>query len=142
MEFGGPIPWFSVSLSIMADDLDPDAVTRLLGVEPDDAGKRGIPTAKGHLPRSGMWTICLRREQTTQRDVGLAVGMLLDRVPASAEAWRKALANANARVFVGLRLDAFNRGLALTPDLLGRLADLGLRLDFDIYADGGDTVQG
>ena len=141
MEFGGPIPSFSISLSIMVDDLDPDAVTRLLGIEPDDARKRGISTAKGHLPRSGMWTLRLRREQTTQENVGLAVSMLLDRVPASAEAWRNALADANARVFVGLRLDAFNRGRTLAPDLLGRLADLGLRLDFDIYSAGGDTVQ-
>ncbi len=80
--------------------------------------------------------------KTTQEDVGLAVGMLLDRVSASAEAWRNVLADANARVLVGLSLDAFNRGFTLTPDLLRRLADLGLRLDFDIYAAGGDIVHG
>ncbi|HET6234228.1 MAG TPA: DUF4279 domain-containing protein [Acetobacteraceae bacterium] len=39
--FGGPIPWFSISLSITADDLDPGEVTRLLGVEPDEARRRG-----------------------------------------------------------------------------------------------------
>jgi hypothetical protein len=42
--FGGPIPWFSITLSISADDLDPDDVTRLLGVQPDDAQRKGVRT--------------------------------------------------------------------------------------------------
>ena len=34
-------------LSIMADDLDANEVTRLLGVEPDQARRRGVPEARG-----------------------------------------------------------------------------------------------
>lgn len=52
--------------------------------------------------------------------------MLLDRIPASAEAWTLARANASARVFVGVRLDTLNRGLVLCTDLMSRLVNLGL----------------
>jgi hypothetical protein len=38
----GDIPWFSISLLIHADDLDPDEVTRVLGVEPDLAQRKGV----------------------------------------------------------------------------------------------------
>jgi hypothetical protein len=68
--------------------------------------------------------------------------MVLDRIPASAEAWNLAGAHANARVHVGLHLDAFNRGLELSTDLIRRLADLGRRLDLDIYADeAGESCE-
>jgi hypothetical protein len=40
---GGPIPWFSVSLTIHADDLDPDEITRVLGVQPDQTQRKGVP---------------------------------------------------------------------------------------------------
>jgi len=138
---GGPIPWFSISLSIAADDLDPDEATRLLGVAPDAVRRRGVPDAHGRLARFGMWSICLRREQTAERDVGVAVGVLLDRVSASAEAWQQARADAQARIFVGLTLDTFNRGFELSTDLMRRLADFGLRLGFDIYAGDANNTK-
>jgi hypothetical protein len=139
--FGGPIPWFSISLSITADDLDPDKVTRLLGIEPDEARRRGVPAKNGRPARFGAWSIRLRRDQTAEWDVGVAVGVLLDRVSASPEAWEQARVNANARVFLGLHLDSFNRGLALSTDLMRRLADFGLQLDIDIYAADADKIQ-
>jgi hypothetical protein len=36
-------PGFAVSLSIHSDDLDPDEVTRVLGVEPDQTQRKGVP---------------------------------------------------------------------------------------------------
>jgi Domain of unknown function (DUF4279) len=141
VSFGGPVPWFSISLLVTADDLDPGAVTRLLGVEPDEARRRGVPDIRGRMPSAGAWVLRLRGEQTSEKDVGVAISMLLDRIPASAELWGLARANANARVFVGLHLDAFNRGLELSTDLIRRLADLGLRLDLDIYSDEAGESQ-
>jgi hypothetical protein len=40
---GGPITWFSISLSISAEDLDPDEITRLLGIQPTKAWRKGVP---------------------------------------------------------------------------------------------------
>jgi hypothetical protein len=108
VQIGGPVPWFSISLSITADGLGPDEVMRLLGIEPDEARRRGVPGTRGRTPR----IIRPRREQTSAWDVGKAIGMLIDRIPASAA----------------------NRGLELSTDLMRRLVDMGLRLSLDIYA--------
>ena len=131
------MPWFSITLSIRADDLDPDEVTRLLVVKPDKVVRKGVTTltrrGRSYVPEFGYWSIVLRGEDTTEWDVEIAIGMLLDRVSASSGAWRQARANAHARMFVGLRLDGFNRRFKLCPELMQRLAELGVELDFDIY---------
>jgi hypothetical protein len=44
-------------------------------------------------------------------------------------------------VFVGLTLDAYNRGFGLGPTLLRRAAELGLDLDFDIYEGPDDDLR-
>ena len=140
--FGGPIPWFSISLSITADDLDPDRITRLLGVAPDVAERREVAVANGRRIASfGRWSIGLRREQVDEGDVGVAIGLLLDRVPAPTDAWEQACADTKARVFVGLHLDDFNRGFDLPIELMRRLSDRGLRLDFDIYWNDQDKTN-
>lgn len=41
--FGGPIGWFSISFHITGDDLDPAAISNILGVEPDSSHKKGVP---------------------------------------------------------------------------------------------------
>ncbi len=142
--FGGPISWFSITLSIRADDLDPDEVTRLLGVVPHVAQRKGVwlttRNEHGRMTEFGMWSIVLRREDTTEWDIEAAIGMLLDRIPATIEAWHSARANARARIFVGLTIDTSNRGFGLSPDLMGRLAEFGLDLDFDIYNEQADTT--
>ena len=94
-----------------------------------------VPDTRGKTPAVGAWAFRLRRDQTSEWDVAVAISMVLDCIPASTEAWNLARAHATARVLVGLHLDAFNRGLELSTDLIGRRADLGLRLDLDIYAD-------
>ena len=47
--FGGPIRWFSISLIITGDDLNPDQVTQLFGVLPTRAHK------KDRANNSGRW---------------------------------------------------------------------------------------
>lgn len=143
---GGPMPWFSVSLSLTADDLDPDEVTRLIGVEPDLTRRKGVRSPAPDGPwmssnrlsstpaRRGHWSIELCPEAAPGRDVEEAVAEVLERIAAvPTEAWRQASAGTLARVFVAVTLDAYNRGFGFKPDLLRRIADLGLALDFDIY---------
>jgi hypothetical protein len=150
---GGPMPWFSVRLSIAADDLDPDEVTRLLGVAPTTTRRRGVrwpvpvrsdrPDGLSLIPaRIGLWSIQLRPEQAPGCDVAAAVAAVLDRVAAvPPESWRRACAGAQARVSVALTLDAYNRGFGFGPALLRRIADLGLELDFDIYEGPDDDLR-
>jgi hypothetical protein len=135
---GGPIPWFSISLTIHADDLDPDEITRVLGVQPDQTQRKGVPLPpRGdrppRVPQIGMWLINLRPEQAPGCNVETAIATLLDRITVPLDLWHQARAGASVRVFVGLSLDDYNSGFGIDPPLLRRAADLGVNLDFDIY---------
>jgi hypothetical protein len=137
--FGGPIPWFSITLSIAGDGVDPTAISGLLRVHPDLAWKKGEPLpATGKFGRrrpSGRWSICLCREDTDEWNVEAAIGAVLDRVAVERDVWKSAVGGAQARVFVGLFLDSRNRGFGFSPQFLRRIADLQIQLDFDLYAD-------
>jgi hypothetical protein len=138
--FGGPIAWFSITLSISGDDVDPTAIGDLLRVQADSARKNGerLPAragGSGRRPSSGRWWICLRREDTDEWDIEAAICSVLDRVAVQGDVWKSAVGGARARVFVGLSLDSRNRGFGFSPQFLRRIADLQIQLDFDLYAD-------
>ena len=152
---GGPMPWFSVGLWLTAEDLDPDEVTRLLGVEPDLTRRRGVrwplPDPEGMssplrlssvAARLGVWSIRLSPEQAPGCDVEAAMVKVLDRVAAAApEVWRRARAGAKARLSTALTLDAYNRGFGLGPTLLRRAVELDLELNFDVYEGPDDDLR-
>ena len=140
---GGPIPWFSVSLTIHADDLDLNEITHVLGVQPDQTQRKGVPLPpRGdrppRVPQIGMWLINLRPEQAPECDVQTAIARVLDQITVPLDVWNQARVGASARIFVGLFLDNYNRGFGIDPPLLRRAADLGVSLDFDFYNNADD----
>ena len=85
-----------------------------------------------------MWSIRLCRDQTDEWDIEAVICALLDRIVVNNDAWKTAVGNAKARIFVGLSLDAENRGFGFSPEFLQRVADLGIQLDFDVYGERPD----
>lgn len=136
--FGGLIPWFLVSLVINADDLDPAAITRLLGIEPALARRKGVALASRggrppHVPRTGVWSTQITPEELPGASVEVATATILARVAVSPDTWREAVSGASARLRLGLTLDDYNRGLELSPAILRRAAELDLVLEIDVY---------
>lgn len=145
VRFGGPIPWFSMSIGIHADDLIPDEVTSLLGTAPTRVQQKGKPwvTPNGKHVREGkfgQWSLELKPDQTDEWDVAEAAKILLGRVPADPAIWRVLSSRASVRLFVGVRLESFNQGLSVDPTLLRLLADREMLLDLDIYAGDGASA--
>jgi Domain of unknown function (DUF4279) len=139
---GGSIPWLTVALLIEAEDLDPDEITRLLNIEPDQVQRKGVALLPHdgqprRVPWMGTWSISLRPEQAPGCDADNAIAKLLDRINVSLPAWHSALAGARARIYLGLALDDFNRGFGFDPLLLRRMADLGVLVDVDIHSGEG-----
>jgi uncharacterized protein DUF4279 len=143
--FGGPIPWFSMSIQIHADDLVPDEVTSLLGVAPTQIQEKGKPrvTPNGKHVRVGQfgrWSLELKPDETDEWDATEAAKILLSRVPADPTIWRSISSRARVRLSIGVSLESFNQGLSVDPALLRLLADREMQLDLEIYAgDGEDT---
>ena len=136
---GGDVDRVTVSLRIVAPDLDPEAITRRLGIAPTLAACRGDdrPSKSGSVKqRVGIWSVGFPNSQ--EWVVADAISTLLDRLPADVAVWREIAASATIDVFCGLHLDDWNRGLDLPPDLLARLGERRIALTFDIYCDGPD----
>jgi Domain of unknown function (DUF4279) len=136
--FGGPIAWFSISLTIRADDLVPEDVTRLLRVEPTHSQTKGLPRstkAGAPIAKFGSWKLSLTSAETDEWDVTEAARLLISRFPQGPSAWKLLPPGVEIRLSFGLHLETTNQGLSLPADILQFAADRNVDLDFDIYSE-------
>lgn len=140
---GGPIDKVKVALRFFADDLDPHDVTRLLGCDPTNAHAKGemviTPSGKGGRPAlTGSWH--LRSDENESASLEIHITGLLRRVSDDLAVWSRLTANYKSDLFCGLFLADWNRGLTLSEGVLRMVAERGLSINFDIYAnlEGGD----
>jgi len=136
---GGSIDRVSVSLRISAPDLDPDIVTRRLGVQPTFAARRGDerPSKGGTITQPvGIWIVGLAN--SPEWELADAISAVLDRVPSDVGLWKELASFASIDMFCGLHLDDWNRGLDLPAELLARLGERHIALGLDIYWDESD----
>ena len=134
---GGGIDRLSVSLRISGPELDPDTVTRRLGVQPTFAARRGDerPSKAGTITqRVGIWIVGLAN--SPEWELADAINAVLDRVPSDPALWKDLASFASIDVFCGLHLEDWNRGLDLPAELLARLGERHIALSLDIYCDG------
>jgi Domain of unknown function (DUF4279) len=139
---GGEIDEVSVSLRVVAPDLEPSDVTALLGVEPTFAARKGDRRRSGStevVQRTGIWIFAL--PESREWELANAIRTLLARLPEELLVWERLRAQAETDVFCGLHLDRWNRGVELPPELLRQLADRRLSLGLDIYARGSDPEE-
>ncbi|MFT3818134.1 MAG: DUF4279 domain-containing protein [Rubrivivax sp.] len=148
VQLGGPIDWFSASLNISAENLDPAEVTRLLGAEPTRSQTKGIPILRPDgtvrtIPRFGRWTRVLKPDATDEWNISEVVYLLFAGLPANLEPWCQLAQSTRIRVSLGLSMPASNREFEFDAGLLRFLADRGASIWFDIYdKDSGEVSTG
>ncbi len=133
LSFGGSIDEFVVSLSLYGDDLDPDAVTEALGIQPTRSfrkGDRRHPESTYRVP-IGSWSLSMRG--FAPEEIEAKIMEVLDSFPSDLTAWRHLCETYKPALRLGLFLDTWNRGFDLSPRLLARLANFGVSLVLDIY---------
>jgi hypothetical protein len=135
---GGDVDSVNVSVRVAGDQLDPDEVTTALATSPTFAARKGERRLSGGrevVQRTGVWLVDFRGapEEWTLAD---AINELLNRLPADNAVWERLAAKYVLDVSCGLYLAAWNRGFALPPALLRRLAERHLELNVDIYCNG------
>jgi hypothetical protein len=126
-------------LSVGGFGPDPSVVTEALGTEPSRAWATGDPmgNAPGRVWRHAAWKLYSPLALTEPLDAHVRALLPL------LEERRARLQEAMRRFDVILQCAAYYRsscniGFALAPELLGRLAALGLEIDFDLYFLGED----
>jgi hypothetical protein len=123
-------------------DLDPDAVSRLLALQPTDSQRRGdIHNPKSPNPVSlpvGAWFLSTRN-LSLSRDVRFHIDQLLEML-----AEKDAAIHQFAAQGCELRINCYwvsahgHGGPMIWPETMGRLAELGIELSFDVYFHGED----
>jgi Domain of unknown function (DUF4279) len=132
----------TVSIRISGADLDPGALTHLLGVEPTFAARPGDRWSAGgreFTQRTGVWSLQFGGA-TGDWTLAAAIGELLGRLPADIKVWKRLASVYRLELFCGVHLASWESGLRLAPELLRQLADRSLELDFGLYSpvDSGD----
>lgn len=128
--------WYQVSLRVVGDGVDPDAVTIVLGLEPRYTGRAGEHirrNPKYALHETSLWTHSVTDDSSVSFEDQIAP--LLDHLearPAAAELFRQP--DQEAELFLGF---STGRGLGsfafFPPPLLSRLGALGLGIKLDLY---------
>lgn len=121
--------------------LDPEAITHLMGVQPNFGAKKGTRRKNGArtvAQRLGVWTYGLTEGPSGEWELDDAIVALLDRLPADLNIWRDLARTHRMDVFCGLFMGADNQGTILQPGTLRLLADRGLHVDVDIYGTPSD----
>lgn len=132
----GQLQKSTATLGFYGDDLDPDEITALLGVTPTVGVAKGgswLTSLGGEkVAHTGSWRI--EANPCEPEDLNGQIEALLSSITADLDAWLTLTRRFRGVIFCGLWLKTHNQGLELRADMLGLLAERGLRLDFDIYA--------
>jgi hypothetical protein len=127
----------SAALRFLGDEVDPEEITRQLGVSPTIGRPKGAvyrtPIGKERTSRTGIWH--LEADRSRPAGIDAQIAFLFADATADLKMWRGIASRFDGEVICGLHLQTWNEGLDISPRSLQSLADRGLRLAFDIYAD-------
>jgi hypothetical protein len=138
INIGGPIESARVSLCICHEDLDPDEITRLLGLAPTRSHRRG--EFGNGAPRTGSWIYSMDSAELdevvgdTRQPADLVLGRLLDRLPSDPALWAPLVRQYQIRIFFCISFEGYNKGFGLSAQNIQRAAALAVPLEFDLYA--------
>lgn len=130
------------TLCIYHHDLDPDAVSRLLELRPTRSQRRGdVRNLKAPNPVPlpiGAWLLCTE-DVSQSRDVRFHIDLLLGMLVEKDDAIRQLTAQGcQLRISCYWRSFSGHGGPMMWPETMGRLAELGIEVSFDVYFCGED----
>jgi hypothetical protein len=136
-EVGGPVDEVNVTLALYGEELEPQEISRALGVEPTSAHRRGgrrRPKSPPYL--SGAWLLTEHGRDAEPAE--FVIDRLLRRLPEDPAVWRDLRMSHDIQVRFGLHMTVWNKGLSIPWKHVTRIADLGASMEFDIYGYGED----
>lgn len=132
---GGPFQRMFVLLEIFGDDLDPQEISRVLQVSPDQSYRKGEERPRGsQFYKTGGWILKSGEIQIDDDRKGEeTVCRWIERLPGDAIAWHDLTQRFNVRVRLVGYSDQWNADFTLPPTALSRLALFGVPLQIDPY---------
>jgi hypothetical protein len=131
---GGLVDVSRVCIGIYGDALDPERLTRQLGLAPTRSHRNGDPIESARVPntyKTGAWVLDLGDAEG--QDPEDAILHLLQWLPEDVAVWRELTASFDVRIGLSLVLKEWNRGFSLSPIVMEKLASLGVRMDVELW---------
>jgi hypothetical protein len=122
-----------IQLRVTGDELEPERITRMLGVNATLAARKGEEIDMAGVPviqRTGIWSYSL--PASSEWELGDAIDTLLERLPHDPALWESLSGWATVSVVCGLYIHDVDRAADLAPDTLARLAERRLALRLEI----------
>jgi Domain of unknown function (DUF4279) len=136
-EVGGPIDEVNATLALYSEELEPQEISRALGVEPTRAHRRGERSGPRSPPApSGAWL--LKANGSAAEPAEAVIDRLLKQLPEDPAVWRDLRMRHDIQVRFGLHMTGCNKGLSIPSKQVTRIAELGASMEFDVYAYGED----
>lgn len=132
---GGPVESFTAALRINGDDLDPDEISVMLGIQPTGAWRKGDQLLRGGreiIAIGGRWT--LDSELSDTGDPERQIRRMLDRMTGDLMVWSALQGQYDMDLFCGAFMGSANQGFVLSAEILRRLGERGIKIGFDIYS--------
>jgi hypothetical protein len=126
----GAVGKTKVSLRFFSDNLDPEAVTALLGRQPSEGWRAG-EMKFGRPAKFGLWH--LNSDPLLPGDLDTRIRDMLASLSSDIAVWNDLTQQHRCDLFCGLFLTESNQGLVLTPDTMAAIGLRGLKLSLDIY---------
>jgi hypothetical protein len=129
---GGEVGGVTVTLRLFGEDLDPDRLTRELGVEPTRSYRSGdAVSARSNARRTqGMWQ--LKSLLPEDRPIEDHITGLLEMLPAELGVWEQATRDLRKDLFCGVLITSQVSGLSVGLTAIEQLAARGLCLELDL----------
>jgi hypothetical protein len=140
---GGEIDEGEFSLVISSDNLDPNEITKLLGIQPTDSHQRGDFNKASKIQFNyGRWTYSTNRINfRAGKSCEENFDDFLHSLPNISEAWNQIATKHEARVFICLWMKTWNREFDFSAFAISELARRHLRVHIDTYLDLDDGIN-
>jgi hypothetical protein len=132
---GGPFQRMFFVLEIFGDELDPEKISKALGVRPDQSYKKGDERPRGsQYYKTGAWILKSGEVQIAEDRSGEErFEDWTSKLPGDADTWRSLKEHYSVTVRLVGYTDQWNADFTISPKTLSHLSDLGLPLTIDPY---------
>jgi hypothetical protein len=137
-------PWgheYSVALVLQGEDLNPDAVSAMLDLQPTQSWRKGeVRTTRPAVVSGWEFEVHPNAETRYWDDLEQGLNAALDVLESKRDVVSQLQAGYAVVWWIGHFQSCFDGGPAFSPQLLRRLADFGVELGIDNYFSGQETI--
>jgi hypothetical protein len=132
---GGPMDRCTVTLRITGSDVEPDAISQMLGCIPTSIvrDRKSKNMFTGEVFVNSDWRLRLTSEETGITEINGLIAKLLEQLPSDPHVWLELNRRLKVDLFCGVFMETDNRGFGLEPAVIQALAERSLAVGFDIY---------